>query len=72
MSYQAGEVLEACKDRLLSGCKIIIEKIGWIKQEEKRAVCKIVQKGDLSCLVDYQCCHRKKKQVNGNTQFPET
>ena len=26
VSYQAGEFLEACKDSLLNGCKIIIEK----------------------------------------------
>ena len=44
MSYQAGEFLEACKDRLLSGCKIIVEKIGWIKQEEKSEVSKLAQK----------------------------
>ena len=26
LQYQAGEFLEECKDRLLDGCKIIIEK----------------------------------------------
>ena len=65
MSYQTGEFLEVCKDRLLSGCKVIIEKIGWIKQEEK---------SDLSGLVDYKQVSMlsSKKQVNSNTQFQET
>ena len=53
VSYLAGDFLEACKDRLLSGCKIIIETIDWIKQE-KNAVCKILQEGDLSGLVNYK------------------
>ena len=54
VSYQAGEFLEACKDRLLSSCKIIIEKFRLDKARRKSAVCKIVQKGDLSGLVDYK------------------
>ena len=49
MQYQAGEFLEACKDRLLDCCKIIIEKLRVDKSRRKYAVCKIVQKGD--CLV---------------------
>ena len=54
VSYQAGEFVKACKDRLLDGCKIIIENLEWIKQGEKSALCKIVQKGDWSGLVDYK------------------
>ena len=46
MQYQAGEFLEACKDRLLDGCKIIIEKLRVDKARRKNAECKIVQKGD--------------------------
>ena len=53
MQYQAGEFLEACKDRLLDGCKIIIEKLRVDKARRNSAVCKIVQKGDWSGLVDY-------------------
>ena len=54
VSYQAGEFLEACKDSLLNGCKIIIEKLRLDKARRKSAVCKIVQKGDWSGLVDYK------------------
>ena len=54
VSYQAGEFLEACNDRLLSGCKTIIEKFRLDKARRKSAVCKIVQKGDLSGLIDYK------------------
>ena len=54
MTYQAGEFLEACKDRLLIGCKIIIEKLRLDKARRKSAICKIVQKGDWSGLVDYK------------------
>ena len=54
MQYQAGEFLEAYKDRLLDGCKIIIEKLRVDKARRKYAVCKIVQKGDWSGLVDYK------------------
>ena len=54
MQYQAGEFLDACKDRLLDGCKIIIEKLRLDKARRKSAVCKIVQKGDWSGLVDYK------------------
>ena len=65
-TYQAGEFLVACKDRLLIGCKIIIEKLRLDKARRKSAICKIVQKGDWSGLVDYnkfQCCHRKTKML---------
>ena len=54
VSYQAGEFLEACKDSLLNGCKIIIEKLRLDKARRKCAVCKILQKGDWSGLVDYK------------------
>ena len=54
MSYQAGEYLETCKDRLLSGCKIVIEKYRVDKSKGKYVVCNIVQKGDWSGLVDYK------------------
>ena len=54
MQYQAGEFHEACKDRLLDGYKIIIEKLRVYKARRKYAVCKIVQKGDWSGLVDYK------------------
>ena len=54
MRYQAGEFLDACKDRLLDGCKIIIEKLRLDKARRKSAVCKIVQRGDWSGLVDYK------------------
>ena len=54
LSYQVGEFLEACKDRLLSGCKTIIEKFRLDKARRKGAVCKIIQRGDLSGLVDYK------------------
>ena len=53
-SYQAGAFLEACKDSLLNGCQIIIEKLRLDKARRKSAVCKIVQKGDWSGLVDYK------------------
>ena len=49
VSYLAGEFLEACKDRLLSSCKIIIEKFDWIKQEEKVQYVKLYKK--VTCLV---------------------
>ena len=54
MTYQAGEFLEACQDRLRIGCKIIIEKLRLDKARRKSAICKIVQKGDWSGLVDYK------------------
>ena len=54
MTYQAGEFLEACKDRLLIGHKIIIEKLRLDKARRKSAFCKIVRKGDWSGLVDYK------------------
>ena len=54
VSYQAGEFLEACKDNLLNGCKIIIETLRLDKARRKSAVCKLVQKGDWSGLVDYK------------------
>ena len=54
VSYQGGEFLEACKDRLLSGCKIIIEKFRLDKARRKSVVCKIIQKSDLYGLVDYK------------------
>ena len=38
VSNHAGEFLEACKDRLLSGCKIIIKTLGWIKQEDNGSI----------------------------------
>ena len=53
VSYQGGEFLEACKDRLLSGCKIIIEKFRLDKARRKSVVCKIIQRSDLSGLADY-------------------
>ena len=54
MSYQAGEFLEACKDSLHNGCKIIIEKLRLDKARRKCAVCKILHKGDWSGLLDYK------------------
>ena len=64
MSYQAGEFLETCKDRLVNGCKIIVEKCRVDSSKRKYVVCKIVEKGDWSGYVDYksvQCCHRKTR-----------
>ena len=80
VSYQAGEFLEACQDSLLNGCKIIIEKLRLDKARRKSAVCKIVQKGDLSGFVDYKQVpmvsaknkHAKVLDVKTVTQFPET
>ena len=54
VSYQAGEFLETCKDSLLNGCKIIIEKCRVYSSKRKYVVCKIVEKGDWSGLVDYK------------------
>ena len=54
MTYQAGEFLEACKNRLLIGCKIIIEKLRLDKARRKSTICKIVQKCDWSGYVDYK------------------
>ena len=53
-TYQAGEFLKAFKDRLLIGCKIMIERLRLDKVRRKSAICKIVQKGDWSGLVDYK------------------
>ena len=52
VSYQAGEFLETCKDSLVNGCKIIIEKYRVDSSKRKYVVCKIVQKGDWSGYVD--------------------
>ena len=54
VSYKAGEFLETCKDRLLGGCKIVIEKCRVDSSKRKYVVCKIVEKGDWSGLVDYK------------------
>ena len=54
VSYQAGEFLETCKDSLVNGCKIIIEKCRVDSSKRKYVVCKIVQKGDWSGYVDYK------------------
>ena len=54
VSYQAGEFLEASKDSLLNGCKIIIEKNRVDSSKRKYVVCKIVEKDDWSGLVDYK------------------
>ena len=54
VSYQAGEFLETCKDSLLNGCKIIIKKCRVDSSKRKYAVCKIVEKGDWSGLVDFK------------------
>ena len=54
MQYQAGEFLAVCKETLQDGCKIIIEKLRVDKARRKYAVCKIVQKGDWSGLIDYK------------------
>ena len=51
--YQAGEFLEKTKEDLLSDCKIIIEKCRVDWSNRKFVMCKIVQQGDWSCLVDY-------------------
>ena len=54
VSYQAGEFLETCKDSLVNGCKIIIEKCRVDSSKRKYVVCEIVQKGDWSGYVDYK------------------
>ena len=54
VSYQAGEFLETCKDSLVNGCKIIIEKCRVDSSRRKYVVCKIVQKGDWSAYVEYK------------------
>ena len=52
--YQAGEFLERTKEDLLSDCKIIIEKYRVDSSKRKFVMCKIVQQGDWSGLVDYK------------------
>ena len=52
--YQAGEFLERTKEDLLSDCKIIIEKNRVDSSKRKFVMCKIVQQGDWSGLVDYK------------------
>ena len=42
------------QNRLLDGCKIIIKKLIVDKARRKYVVCKIVQKGDWSGLLDYK------------------
>ena len=54
MLYQAGEFLEKIKEDLLNGCKIIIEKCRVDSFKRNFVVCKIVQQGDLSGLVEYR------------------
>ena len=54
VSYQAGEFLETCKDSLVNGCKIIIEKCRVDSSKRKYVLCKIVEKGDWSGYVDYK------------------
>ena len=54
VSYQAGEFLETCKDCLVNGCKIIIEKCRVDSSKRKYVVCKIVEKGDWSGYMDYK------------------
>ena len=54
LSYQAGEYLETCEQELLLGCKLLIEKHRVGSSRRKYAVCKIVQSGDWSGLVDYK------------------
>ena len=53
MQYQAGEFLENIKEDLLNGCKIIIEKCRVDSFKRKLVMCKTVQQGDLSGLVEY-------------------
>ena len=60
MSYQAGEFLETCKDNLLNGCKIIIEKCRVDSSKRKYVVCKKVEKGDWSGFVDYNPANKKR------------
>ena len=54
VSYQAGEFLETCKDSLVNGCKIIIEKCRVDSSKRKYVLCKIVEKDDWSGYVDYK------------------
>ena len=51
-TYQAGEHLERQKEQLTEMCKIVISKTKLSPTRKKFAVCKVVQKGDWTGLLD--------------------
>ena len=53
-SYQGGEHLERQKEQLTEMCKIVISKMKLSSTRKKSAVCKVVQKGDWTGLLDYE------------------
>ena len=63
--YQAGEFLDKSKDKLLSDCKIIIEKCRVDSSKQKFVVCKIVQQGDWSGLVEHSSVTQPKRVISG-------
>ena len=63
--YQAGDNLEQQKEQLRNGCKVVISKTKLSPTTKKFAICKVVQKGDWTGLLDYEkapILPRKKKR----------
>ena len=54
ITYQGGEHLERRKEQLTKMCKIVISKTKLLSTRKKFAVCKVVQKGDWTGLLDYE------------------
>ncbi len=66
--YQAGDYLEEHEESLVSGCKIVIDKVRLNKARRKYAVCKIVQAGDWAGILDYN----KVKLLPGGVRTGQT
>ena len=54
ITYQAGEHLERQKEQLTEMCKIVISKTKLSPTKKTFAVCKVVQKGDWTGILDYE------------------
>ena len=54
ITYQGGEHLERQEEQLTKMCKIVISKTKLLSTRKKFAVCKVVQKGDWTGLLDYE------------------
>ncbi len=66
--YQAGDYLEEHEESLVSGCKIVIDRVRLNKARRKYAVCKIVRAGDWAGVLDYN----KVKLLPGGVQTGHT
>ena len=54
ITYQGGEHLERQKEQLTKMCKIVISKTKLLPTRQNFAVCKVVQKGNWTGLLDYE------------------